>query len=126
MLQGVYEEVLFPFIEQHLTTNSVGQFKAQAPKAASYNFSYQALADPELCKDTITGVQINFPMHVKLPSVQRAVITAISLLTVPASADKELATAGVDAGVLVPVQLWKYVYGMFGYDAESLKVRCQL
>lgn len=75
------------------------------------------------CIDTITGVKIAFPMHLKLPSAQRAVVTAISLLTVPASADQDLPFLKT-ANDLVSIQLWNYVYGLFGYKAEVLKVYC--
>lgn len=119
-LQGEYADLDTPTARQNLTTNQFGQFAVESPRPATYTFAPQD-GYLDQCIDASTGVKVTFPMHLKLPVVRRTVVTAISLLTVPASADyaNDPISATNDS---TSRQLWNSVYGMFGYDADALKV----
>jgi hypothetical protein len=66
-------------------------------------------------------VKITVPFNVKLPAAPKAVITPISLLTVPAARDPVVVRKLGDLAS-VPSGLWDHVYGLYGYDAANMKV----
>jgi hypothetical protein len=59
-----------------------------------------------------------------VPATDATTITAISLMVGAAKSDPEVMkrVPKVQAESLVPAYLWQHVYGLFGFDAESLGV----
>jgi hypothetical protein len=74
-----------------------------------------------VCRDAISNVLVTFPMTVQLPATHKAAVTAISLLTRPASRDPEVVQQLGDMSRL-PASLWNYAYSLLGYDASKSKV----
>lgn len=64
----------------------------------------------------LSGVELVFPMVLNLPAAESAVITAISLFTVPAFNDPKLDFSST-------ADLWSSAYGLFGYTSGVIKVR---
>ena len=107
---------------QALTTDKLGVFSVVDPLVASYRFS-SALPGSE-CTDAIIKAVVRFPMALYLPTANSTVINSIALLTVPAADDATVAKryTAVSAQGRAQAYLWKFVYGMFGYDADALGV----
>lgn len=124
VLQGKYQELASSSIQQ-LVTNGTGQFTIAKPALANYRFSSSYASS--ICQDSVTGTRLTFPWSLAMPARSQATITAISLLTVPASSDAQVqvehASATTNNDDIVPGYLWNHVYGMFGYNATQMGVR---
>ena len=119
VLQGVYSPVYTTADPLTLNTSALGTFSVKSPSAGIYRFS--SSYPGSVCKDTVSNVLVSFPMSVKLPPTSKAAVTAISLLTRPASRNPDVVEKLGDISGL-PVSLWNYAYGLFGYDASKSNV----
>lgn len=110
LLQGVYAPELAADVSLPITTDAGGRFVVDRPALAKYTF---ASTGAGVCQDAVMLSDLQFPIHIILPPVESATVTAISLLTVPAAR-----SSWALANATLPQQLWAGVYGLFGYDSS--------
>lgn len=124
LLAGLQGEItaLMSGNSTEVQTDTNGQFVFQNPAAARFKFGSNFPNSD--CRDSVTGVQITFPMQQDVPLTAATTFTAISLLTRPAKSDpsvlKNIPKSQRES--LVPAYLWTHVYGLYGFDAQELDV----
>lgn len=107
---------------REITTNSEGRVTLDAPAPAQADYAFSSTG-AGVCVDAVSKARVSLPLMVTLPSVTNAtmVITALSLLTVPARADRSMQAKYGSMTQVVPEELWKEVYGMFGHAQEKVR-----
>jgi hypothetical protein len=106
---------------REITTNEEGRVTLDAPAQAVYAFQSSGAG---VCVDAVSKSRVSLPLMVTLPPVPNATITAVSLLTVPARGDRNMVAKYGAMSQVVPEELWKEVYGMFGHAQEKVGKAC--